>query len=326
VDEDMRGTQRCNHCGGTNKAWASFCIHCGQPLKRSNKLATFLLIAMAGGLLLIAIAAIIGIGAWNSAKNDKPILPQIVVIEKDSNLVPPTSNVSALLTSAPTSLPTPTYSPISTPISQPTRIPTPKDTSTPVSFASDRLRSPTPTPSPVPTATPQPISCSNRPQGEFFNLWQSRKDWFGCPVETSPLYGKFAEMPFQKGHLFWLGNIDIYGELRMVIATFGGQEEGDIGTWSLHQENWNGESICSVPAPPEGLYLPDRGLAQVWCEIGGINRLGYATAPQEFVSNRGIATIQNFDRAIILRDSDGYSKRLVYVLFRDDSSYIRVTY
>jgi hypothetical protein len=195
---------------------------------------------------------------------------------------------------------------------------------------------PTPTRTPRPTSTPEPtpqpavpsVSCRKNPQGEFANLWQAKKEWFGCPFanETTPLYGKFSEMPFERGHLFWLGDIDVYGQIRQVIATFGGQNVGDTGNWLVHPENWNGEGICGVPPPPQGLYLPDRGLAKVWCEIDGINRLGYSIAPQEFVPERGIDAIQNFEHAVIFRDSNGYTNGSVYVLFRETNSYTVIAY
>jgi hypothetical protein len=189
---------------------------------------------------------------------------------------------------------------------------------------------PNPRPAVTPTASPHPagasITCPKKPQGEFANLWQRRKEALGCPLanEINPLYGQFAELPFERGHLFWVGEIDGYGRIRLAIATFGGQNQGDTGAWLTHPENWNGEGICGVPSPPQGLYLPDRGLAKVWCEIDGLNRLGYATAPQEFVPNHGIDAIQNFEKAVVFRDSNGYSQGLVYILFRDSNSYVVV--
>jgi len=168
------------------------------------------------------------------------------------------------------------------------------------------------------------VSCDKSAQGEFADLWRSYKDLLGCPMDTSPLYGQFADMPFEKGHLFWIGNIDVYGNIRQVIVTVGGQNEGDRGSWSIHAETWDNEPICNVPSPPDGRYLPDRGIAKVWCEINGINALGYATAPAEFAPNRGINAIQNFDKAVVFRDSDGHSRRLVYILFRSSQTYVRV--
>ncbi len=186
----------------------------------------------------------------------------------------------------------------------------------------------TPTNTPKPnTATPTSLpvlACSNSPGGEFAPIWNVYQAQIGCPMDVEPLYGQFAEMPFEHGHLFWMGNIDKYGEIRTAIATFGGQNEGDKGRWLAHQENWNGEGICPVPSPPEGLHLPDRGLAKVWCEIDGINQLGYAMAPKEFAPNRGISAVQNFENAVIFRDSDGNSRGLVYILFRESETYIRV--
>jgi hypothetical protein len=186
---------------------------------------------------------------------------------------------------------------------------------------SSRVGPPTPT-RPVPPV----ISCDTKAEGEFAKLWRDHSEWFGCPFELNPLYGTFAEMPFEKGHIFWLVNIDQYNEIKLALVTIGGQDEGIEGDWFDHPVNWNGEGICGVPSPPDGLYLPDRELAKVWCDIDGLNQLGYATVPSQFVPDKGIAALQNFERAVILRDSDGYTKGLVYILFRKDKSYIRVQY
>jgi hypothetical protein len=200
----------------------------------------------------------------------------------------------------------------------------------PSTITSNQTNTATPKAQPETTAVfkPQPVVlCSTEPRGEFANLWKTYKDQMGCPLEREPLYGKIAEMPFERGHLFWLGNIDKYGEIRLIIATFGGQNEGETGNWLTHLENWNGEGICGgIPSPPEGLYLPDRGLAKGWCEIDGINKLGYALTPKELVPDQGISAVQNFAQAVIFRDSDGYSKGLAYVLFRETGTYIRRRY
>lgn len=170
------------------------------------------------------------------------------------------------------------------------------------------------------------VSCNKSAQGEFADLWRNYQNLLGCPIDTNPLYGQYADMPFEKGHLFWIGNIDTYGDFKHVIATYGGQDEGDRGSWSIHPDTWYNEPICNVPSPPEGRYLPDRGIAKVWCEIDGINSLGFALAPTEFSANRGINAIQNFDKAVVFRDSDGHSRRLVYILFRNPQNYVRVGY
>ncbi|MCG3209813.1 MAG: hypothetical protein FOGNACKC_03440 [Anaerolineae bacterium] len=220
-------------------------------------------------------------------------------------------------TPAPTEKPAATKRPTNTP--KPTVTPTKRPKSTP---------RPTATSTPKPQPTKPTITCRKPPQGEFANLWGLYKERLGCPFanEVKPLYGQFADMPFEKGHLFWIGDVDVYGNIRQVIATFGGQNEGDTGTWSIRAETWNGEGICNVSSPPDGRYLPDRGIAKVWCELDGINSLGFAMAPVEFSAGRGINALQNFEKAIIFRDSDGYSKGLAYVLFRDNQTYIRVRY
>jgi len=204
--------------------------------------------------------------------------------------------------------------------------PTARLTKTPQSIATRvRQSTATPRPSATPTQKPKTVSCERTAQGEFADLWYTYREQLGCPRHSNPVYGRFAEMPFEKGHLFWIGEIDIFGNVKQIIATFGGQNEGDRGSWSVHADTWNGEGICGVPAPPPGLHLPDRGIAKVWCEINGINRLGYATAPAEFVPNRGIDAIQNFENGIVFRDSDGHSRGLVYVLVWDSMTYFRIS-
>lgn len=226
--------------------------------------------------------------------------------------------------------PTPTkLSSIQTPIFDSTHTPIPSNTPT---LTPTSTPTPSPTPSPTSISTPtrmpplMPVICTNKPQGEFADFWNVNVERLGCPIDKTPLYGSFTELPFERGHLFGIGNLDMYGEVNLIIATFGGQEEGDTGEWSTHSDNWNGEGLCTVSTPSSGLYLPDRSLGKIWCEIDGIDKLGYAIAPKEFVPDRGIDAIQNFDRAIVFRDSDGYSKKLVYVLLRDSGTYIRMGY
>lgn len=189
----------------------------------------------------------------------------------------------------------------------------------------------TPTSTPDPTATSEQVSaptpCSKTVEGNFAQLWRIYSERLGCPRESGPLFGQFAEMPFERGHLFWIGEIDIYGNTKQIIATFGGQNEGDSGDWSIHADVWVNEGICGgLPPPPSGLYFPDRGIAKVWCEINGLDRLGYATAPAEFSPPKGIDALQNFDNGVIFRDSDGQSRGLVYILFWDSMTYNRVRY
>ena len=230
----------------------------------------------------------------------------------------------ATSTSTPSKTPQPaTQTP--TRITIPTRTRTPTHTATHIPPTPTKI--PTRRPTPTPSSTPQPrITCNKTARGEFANLWQKNRAAMGCPRDTDPKYGQFADLPFQHGHLFWIGNIDTYGNVRQVIAKFGGQNEGNTGKWSIHQETWDNEGICNVPSPPEGLYLPDRGIAKVWCEINGLQTLGYATAPKEYSPDRGVDALQNFENAFVLRDSDGFSKRLVYIFYWNSMTYVRVRY
>lgn len=167
--------------------------------------------------------------------------------------------------------------------------------------------------------------CSQIPQGAFANLWRENKDLLGCPTDLSPIYGQFADMPFEKGHLFWIGSVDGYDEVKRFILITGGQNDKDTGTWAIYPDTWRGEVTCR-PEPPSGLYAPERGFASVWCQNDGLNKLGYATAPQEFSPSYGINALQNFEKALVFRDSDGFNRGLVYVLFGQNRTYLKMKY
>ena len=219
---------------------------------------------------------------------------------------------------------------VETPVVRPTLTPqltnlTPTPVPSPI--PSPTLVLPTPAPANQPTALPEALGpCPNPPRGEFAALWQANVEVFGCPVETEPLYGAFVEMPFERGQIVWMRDIERYANVRLAIAIVGGQNQGDTGRWLLQNETWNGEGICPVGPPPEGLFLPDRNIAQVWCDLNGLDVLGYATAPLETEVTQGEAAIQNFDEVILLKDRRGNATRLVYVLNRADNSYVRLAY
>lgn len=215
--------------------------------------------------------------------------------------------------------PTPTPLPSATPPPTPTSISTSQLSA--VSGAPNAPGTSTPTPTPTLIA-----GCATPPQGEFSDLWLTNPEQFGCPVETRPLHGTFVQMPFERGQIVWLKGIERYGDTGLAIAVVGGQNEGATGTWSLETENWAGEGICPVGPPPEGLFLPDRNLAQVWCDMNGLDILGYATILNEIEATGGEVALQNFDHVIFLKDWQGHADGLVYILFRADSSYRRVAY
>lgn len=297
-----------------------------EPRRRDVSIPMWALVTFGGGALAV-IGLLIGllfsggpVGVGGS-EGDKPDVEVAGGNVNDDNLSNPEEP------SKPTSTHTPTQTP-----SRKTPTPTSTKTATKAPPSPTKTRRPTATRTPRPTATPKPqqasfaSTCEKTAKGEFANLWRTYQQQLGCPRHSEPVYGQYAEMPFERGHLFWIGNIDIFGDTRQIIAVFGGQNEGDTGTWSVHPDTWNGQGICGVPAPPAGFYLPDRGIAKVWCEIDGLNRLGYATAPQEFAPNRGVDAMQNFEKGVVFRDSDGHSRGLVYMLLWDSMTYRRVRY
>ena len=256
---------------------------------------------------------------WSTTGRDG--VYQVTTMISDNPTLPvdtPQGRLSVII-AQPTPQPTPTPSPTATASPSPTATFTPTPTSTPTPF-------PSPTTASAPQATAVPGGCVTLPQGDFAALWQAQPDRFGCALESDPLYGTIVEMPFEHGHLFWIRDIDKYGPVALIFSVVGGQNEGDSGTWSLHNDTWQGEGICSVGPPPEGLFLPDRNLAKVWCEIQGLDLLGYSMIPQEFTPERGVAALQNFENVIVLRDSLGQANNLVYLLLRADNTYRRVRY
>lgn len=282
------------------------------------------ILGVVGAVILITLGLLIGL-LWPSSVNDPK---ETGVSTPEEQLVSRNSDQDASSGGV--------IEPEATPTHTPTRLasktPTPTEATAHMQPPPTKTRRPTATRTPRATATPKTpqttlvTRCEKTAKGEFANLWRTYQQQLGCPRHSEPAYGQYAEMPFEKGHIFWIGNIDIFGDTRQVIATFGGQNEGDTGTWSVHQDTWNGQGICGVPAPPSGLHLPDRGIAKVWCDINGFEKLGYATAPQEFVPNRGIDAMQNFENGVVFRDSDGHSKGLTYVLLWNSMIYLRVRY
>lgn len=64
-----------------------------------------------------------------------------------------------------------------------------------------------PTPTPLP---PTPTPCSREAQGVFRAVWLKYKDRLGCPHQTEPIGGFYAEQPFENGHMFWSQQGQLY--------------------------------------------------------------------------------------------------------------------
>jgi hypothetical protein len=194
---------------------------------------------------------------------------------------------------------------------------------------------PTPTPNQAATATVQALqaqldgvratqtavamiaSCPAEPEGEFRDIWDRYRGRLGCPIQTTPTDGFFAEQPFENGYMFWAQIPDLF------VVTIG----DDKGTWYLFRVSeitwsWNfSGTSCEPDVPPgPGQVQPIRGFGGLWCAREDIREaIGFATAEEYGVGNN---LLQEFQSGAILRDSHNF----VYLLFGDDGTYVRETY
>lgn len=183
----------------------------------------------------------------------------------------------------------------------------------------------------LPASEASPVSCQVEPVGEFYELWAREKWRLGCPLHAEPVVAEAIEVPFERGNMFWLGNLGAPNE-RLVVTIYGGQELADQGpfthTWQYDQEGYErgqSEYACSFDPPPAGRFQPRFGIGQVWCQPEVFEKIGWATGP-EYRPERGVVLVQEFDKAVLLRDSHGYTHGLVYALGRADGRYIRLPY
>jgi hypothetical protein len=215
---------------------------------------------------------------------------------------PPTATASQ---EPPTATTVPTYTPV-----PPTHTPVPP-TYTPVP------------PTHTPTSPPPPPTCAIQAQGIFSGLWQTYKDQLGCPAYAEAKVIQDAEQPFQNGHMFWRQDND-----RVYVVFESGAK---TGTWQIFGDVWSeGDPYysCSAPAPPPGTLQPYRGFGAVWCILGAENApIGWATAEEAgFWGGNGDPLVQEFERGLIFRDSDGKTNGLAYVLNSQNGTFVRVPY
>ncbi len=229
-----------------------------------------------------------------------------------------TPTPSPTLPTSPTEPPTntaeaPTYTaeaPTDTP-QPPTDTPSPTPTLTPTS-----------TPTPTPTTPPPPPPCAFPAQGLFANLWQTYRPQLGCPLYQQPKVIQDAEQAFDNGHMFWRQDNDhVY-----VVYEKGGQS----GTYQYFVDLWSEgdpEYSC-VASPPPGKLQPKRGFGAAWCQLGGSGAaIGWGLVEEAgFGPGYGDPVVQDFERGMIFRDSDGTTKGLAYVFIATDSSFVRVPY
>jgi len=201
-----------------------------------------------------------------------------------------------------------------------TEPPAPRPTST---------RTPTPTTTPAPTFTPTPTltptpmpSCPFDAAGAFSSLWQTYRDQLGCPLYQVPKPIQDAEQRFQNGHMFWRQDSD---DIYVVY------EQGAlVGTYQTFPDSWSeGDPPYACPAsPPPDRLQPIRGFGVVWCSLGGPNvAIGWGMEEEAgFWAGSGDPLVQDFERGAILRDSNGTTQGLAYVLFSSIGTFVRVSY
>jgi hypothetical protein len=213
---------------------------------------------------------------------------------------------------ADTAEPTATAPPTRTAVPPPTATGLPTLTPTTGPTATD-------TATPTPSATP---ACSFDAAGEFSNLWQTYRAQLGCPLYQVPKPIQDAEQPFENGHMFWRGDSD---DIFVVY------EQGSLAsTYQTFPDSWSeGDPVYACAAsPPPGRFQPIRGFGVVWCSLGGPNvAIGWGLEEEAgFWAGSGDPLVQDFQKGIILRDSDGTTQGLAYVLFSSDATFVRAPY
>jgi hypothetical protein len=252
---------------------------------------------------IVGVLAVTMINACQQAK-DKQIAGLQVV---DESVVTRTPTSTSTLTSTPTLTPTPTMTPL--PTNTPTRTSTPTSTPTP---------SITPTPTATSIPTPTPFTCDKDPRGEFANVWQSYKHRLGCPIQETPLTNSqivFVEQPFSDGHMFYFES-----GIKLIIVKYG---TGTSGTWQSFDDKWDGrnENHCVEAQDIQPKIV--RGFNLIWCTHPEIREpLGW---PLDVERDLNLELAQGFENGFIIRDSDGYTRGMVYIFF-NDGTYERVRY
>jgi hypothetical protein len=159
--------------------------------------------------------------------------------------------------------------------------------------------------------------CPGGPEGEFRVYWDEHKGRLGCPKQEKPIdFGAMAWQEFQGGFMLWSYDFDD-SVIPVITSEPNPRWFPVLRTWT-HKE---GSSECAdefVP-PSANLVQPINAFGGVWCDNPEIREaLGWGLAKERSVG----ASIQEFERGIIIRDED---QSKAYILFGDDQSFIRAT-
>ena len=297
------------------------------PARRRSPMA-WIVAGLAVVLIVMVVAlAFLLFGGNGGGATPVPATTQAVALSTPTSETSPVATLEPSLTPVPSATPTnpPTEPPTAT-AGAPTDTPVPAtDTAQPPTDTpippTDTPR-PTATPSPTPTTPPPPPPCAFPAQGLFVSLWQAYRSELGCPLYPQPQVVQDAEQTFDNGHMFWREDNDhVY-----VVYEQGGQ----TGTYQFFVDLWSEgdpEYSC-VASPPPGKLQPKRGFGAAWCQLGGASAaIGWALVEEVgFGPGYGDPMVQDFERGMIFRDSDGATQGRAYVLIASDSSFVRAPY
>lgn len=261
-------------------------------------------------LLVFAIIIIVLFVACSSSTESTGSLRLVRSNELDPTR---TSTATATSTPSPTNTPTPTYTPTPTNTLPPQPTQTATNTQTPSSTPTETV-----TPTITPTNTPTPIVCGKQVQGTFANVWNEYRNQLGCPIQNTPLTKDsiiFIEQPFSNGHMFYFES-----GVKFIIVKYG---TGNNGNWVQFDDQWDGrnDNYCIESQNIEPRIV--RGFNLIWCNHPEIREpLG---RPLDIERDLNLEMAQGFEKGFIIRDSDGFTKQLVY-LFLHNGTYIRVSY
>lgn len=202
------------------------------------------------------------------------------------------------------------FSPTPTPTSTPAFTPTPSRTGT-------ATTAPTSTLTNAPTIAP--TACPYEPEDIFHNIWEKHKSRLGCAHTISAIGGKYVEQPFERGHMFY----SEAGRLYLVIV---GE---DSGTWQHLSEAEVQQKREQIPLAncPAVMGRPKdgSGFEAIWCTDSKLRTsIGVATDHEREFHN--VDLHQAFEGGIILRDSDGFTNEMAYILFSNNMSFVREPY
>jgi predicted Ser/Thr protein kinase len=307
------------------------------PTKKSSPLI-WILAALAAVLVLTVGALALLLAGGGGQGTPAPTLTQAVVWQTPTVgivEVVATSEPVTMATTAPTEtqappanaseMPTPTETsepvtgtPTPTPTTMGTIATSKPPTDTPTSTPTNTPKPPTDTPTPTPTSPPP---CAIQAQGAFAGLWQAYRNQLGCPLYANPKAIQDAEQAFDNGHMFWRSDND-YAYVVYQQGARSGTYQAFSGMWSEGDPEYS----CSA-SPPPGKVQPKRGFGAVWCTLGGAGApIGWGLGEEVgFGPGNGDPLVQDFERGVVFRDSDGTTTGRAYILF-GDGSFVRQGY